>query len=71
MFIKRTKYEKEIRKAEKRGFKKALEERNVENSFDAISRNMWNQFDRVSETIGSISDRLDKIENKSKHNKTK
>lgn len=48
MFITRKRYEKEIRKAEKRGKKKALEERNVENSFDAISRNMWNQFDKIN-----------------------
>ena len=36
MFITRTKYEEEIRKAEKSGFKKAMEKRNVENSFDGL-----------------------------------
>lgn len=38
MFITRTKYEKKIRKAEKRGFEKALEKRRIENSFDAINQ---------------------------------
>ena len=71
MFIKRTKYEKEIRKAEKRGFKKAMENRNVENSFDALNQNMWNQFDKINTTIDIMSGRLDKIEGKSKHDKTK
>lgn len=48
MFITRTKYEKKIRKAEKRGFEKALEKRRIENSFDAINQNMWNQFDKIN-----------------------
>lgn len=48
MFITRTKYEKEIRKAEKRGFKKTLEKSRIENSFDALNRNMWNQFDKIN-----------------------
>lgn len=71
MIIKRTKYEKEIRKAEKRGFKKALEKKNIENSFDALNKNMWNQFDKINTTIDTMFGRLDKIESKSKHNKTK
>lgn len=71
MFITRTKYEKEIRKAEKRGFKKALEKKNVENSFDALNQNMWNQLDKINTTIDIMSGRLDKIESKSKHDKTK
>lgn len=48
MFITRTKYEKEIRKAEKRGFKKALEKSRIENSFDALNQKMWNQFDKIN-----------------------
>lgn len=36
------------RKAEKRGFEKALEKRRIENSFDAINQNMWNQFDKIN-----------------------
>lgn len=71
MFIKRTKYEKEIRKAEKRGSEKALEKRRIENSFDALNQNMWNQFDKINTTIDIMSGRLDKIESKSKHDKTK
>lgn len=71
MFITRKKYEKEIRKAKKRGFEKAMKERNVENSFDALNRNMWNQFDKINTTIDIMSGRLDKIESKSKHDKTK
>lgn len=71
MFITRKRYEKEIRKAEKRGFEKAMKERNVENSFDALNQNMWNQFDKINTTIDIMSGRLDKIESKSKHDKTK
>lgn len=71
MFITRKRYEKEIRKAEKRGFEKASEKRNIENSFDALNQNMWNQFDKINTTIDIMSGRLDKIESKSKHNKTK
>lgn len=71
MFITRKRYEKEIRKAEKRGFEKASEKRNIENSFDALNQNMWNQFDKINATIDIMSGRLDKIESKSKHNKTK
>ena len=74
MFITRKRYEKEIRKAEKRGFEKALEKRNIENSFDALNQNMWNQFDKINTTIDIMSgrlDKLDKIEGKSKHDKTK
>lgn len=48
MFITRTKYEKEIRKAERCGFKKALEKSKIENSFDALNQNMWNQFDKIN-----------------------
>lgn len=71
MFITRIKYEKEIREAEKRGFEKALEKRSIENSFDALNQNMWNQFDKINTTIDIMSDRLDKIESKSKYDKTK
>lgn len=71
MFIKRTKYEKEIRKAEKRGFKNASEKRNAEESLNALNRIMWKQFDKVNTTIDIMSGRLDKIERKSKHDKTK
>lgn len=42
MFITRKKYEKEIRKAKKRGFEKAMKERNIGNSFDTLNQNMWN-----------------------------
>lgn len=64
MFITRKRYEKEIRKAEKRGKKKALEKRNVENSFDAISRNMYDNVDRIHMELDKILIRLDKLENK-------
>lgn len=64
MFITRTKYEKEIRKAEKCGKKKALEKRNIENSFDAISRNMYDNVDRIHMELDKILIRLDKLENK-------
>ena len=37
MFITRTRYENEIKKAEKRGKKKGLEKRRIENSFDALN----------------------------------
>lgn len=71
MFILRKRYENEIKKAEKRGFKKALEKRNVENSIDALNQNMWNQFDKINTAIDIMSGRLDKIESKLKRNKTK
>lgn len=64
MFITRKRYEKETRKAEKRGKKKALEKRNVENSFDAISRNMYDNVDRIHMELDKILIRLDKLENK-------
>lgn len=48
-----------------------MKERNVENSFDALNQNMWNQFDKINTTIDIMSGRLDKIESKSKHDKTK
>lgn len=64
MFITRTRYEKEIRKAEKRGKKKALEKRNIEISFDAISRNMYDNVDRIHMEFDKILIRLDKLENK-------
>lgn len=71
MFITRKKYEKEIRKAKKRGFEKAMKGRNVENSFDALNQNMWNHFDKINTTIDIMLGRLDKIEDKTKHDKTK
>ena len=71
MFITRKKYEKEIRKAKKRGFEKAMKERNIKNSFDALNKNMWNQFDKINTAIDIMSGRLDKIESKSEHDKTK
>lgn len=64
MFITRKRYEKEIGKAEKRGKKKALEKRNIENSFDAISRNMYDNVDRIHMEFDKILIRLDKLENK-------
>ena len=64
MFITRKRYEKEIRKAEKRGKKKALEKRNIENSFDAISRNMYDNVDRIHMEFDKFLIRLDNLENK-------
>lgn len=64
MFITRKRYEKEIRKAEKRGKKKALEKRNIENSFDAISRSMYDNVDRIHMEFDKFLIRLDNLENK-------
>ena len=39
------------KKSEKRrsmDLKKALEKRNIKNSFDALNQNMWNQFDKIN-----------------------
>ena len=44
--------------------KKALEKRNIENSFDAISRNMYDNVDRIHMEFDKILIRLDKLENK-------
>lgn len=71
MFITRTKYEKEIRKAEKRGAKKEMEKRSVERSFDELGQNMWNQFDRINTNIDMLMNRVIEIESKSKHKETK
>lgn len=71
MFITKTRYEKEIKKAEKRGENREREKNERINSIDGLNQNMWNQFDRVNIMIDKIVDRLDKIESKSKHNKIK
>ena len=71
MFITRKEFERRIKKAKKRGFEKALEKKNIENSLDALNQNIWNQCDRMNATIDLILNRLDKIENKSNNNKTK
>lgn len=67
MFITRKKYEKEIRKAEKRGAKKEMEKRNVEHSFDALNQNMWNQFDKINTNIDTLMNRIIEIESKLKN----
>ena len=71
MFITRTKYEKEIRKAEKRGAKKEMKKRDIEHSFDALNQNMWNQFDKMNTNIDNLMNRVIEIESKSKHKETK
>lgn len=71
MFITRTRYEKEIRKAEKRGERRELEKINVQHSFDALNQSMWNQFDKINTNIDMLMNRFAEIENKSKHKETK
>lgn len=64
MFITRTRYENEIKKAERRGKKKELENGRIENYFDSISRSMYDNVDRIHMEIDKILIRLDKLENK-------
>lgn len=61
MFITRTKYEKEIRKAEKRGERREREKINVEHSFDALNQNMWNQFDKINIEFDKRLSNMDEI----------
>lgn len=67
MFITRTKYEKEIIKAEKRGERREREKINVEHSFDALNKNMWNQFDKINTNIDTLMNRIIEIESKLKN----
>ena len=62
MFITRKKYEKEIRKAEKRGAKEAYEKYSVQNNFDSIDRNMHYSIDKIHMELDKILVRLDKLE---------
>ena len=67
MFITRTKYEKEIRKAEKSGERREREKINVEHSFDVLNKNMWNQFDKININIDTLMNRIIEIESKLKN----
>ena len=67
MFVTRTRYEKEIRKAEKRGERREREKINVEHSFDALNQNMWNQFDKINTNIDMLMNRIIEIESKLKN----
>jgi hypothetical protein len=62
MIITRKKYEKEIRKAEKRGAKEAYEKYSVQSNFDSIGRNMHYSLDKIHMEFDKIFARLDKLE---------
>lgn len=61
MFITRTKYEKEIRKAKKRGERREREKINMENSFDSLNQNMRNQFDKINTEFDKRLSNMDEI----------
>lgn len=64
MFITRKEFERQIKKAKKRGVKEAYEKCHVNNSIDSVSRNMYDNVDRVHVELDKILIRLDKLENK-------
>lgn len=64
MFISRTKFEKEIKKAEKRGERREQEKVNMQNSFNELNQSMWSQFDRTNMVVDKLIDRVDRLENK-------
>lgn len=64
MFITRKEFERQIKKAEKRGAKEAYEKCSVQNSLDSVSRNMYDNVDKVQMELDKILIRLDKLENK-------
>lgn len=64
MFITRKEFERQIKKAKKRGAKEAYEKCSVNSSIDSISRNMYDNVDRVHAELDKILIRLDKLENK-------
>lgn len=64
MFITRKEFERQIKKAKKRGAKEAYEKYYVNNSIDSVSRNMYDNVDRVHMELDKILIRLDKLENK-------
>lgn len=64
MFITRREFERQIKKAKKRGAKEAYEKCLVQNSLDSVSRNMYDNVDKVQMELDKILIRLDKLENK-------
>ena len=64
MFISRTKFEKEIKKAEKRGERREREKVNMQNSFNELNKSMWSQFDRTNMVVDKLIDRVDRLEDK-------
>lgn len=64
MFITRKEFERQIKKAKKRGAKEVYEKCSVQNSFDSVSRNMYDNIDRVNIELDKILIRLDRLENK-------
>lgn len=64
MFITRKEFERQIKKAKKRGAKEAYEKCYVNNNIDSISRNMYDNVDRAHMELDKILIRLDKLENK-------
>lgn len=64
MFITRKEFERQIKKAKKRGAKEAYEKCSVQNNLDSVSRNMYDNVDRVHTELDKILIRLDKLENK-------
>jgi hypothetical protein len=64
MFITRKEFERQIKKAKKRGAKEAYEKCSVQNSLDSVSRNMYDNVDRVHMEVDKILIRLDKLEDR-------
>ena len=64
MFITRKEFERQIKKAKKRGAKEVYEKCSVNSSIDSVSRNMYDNVDRVHMELDKILIRLDKLENK-------
>lgn len=69
MFITRKEFERQIKKAKKRGAKEAYEKCSVNSSIDSVSRNMYDNVDRVHMELDKILIRLDKLENKRSNEK--
>lgn len=64
MFITRKEFERQIKKAKKRGAKEAYEKCSVNSSIDSVSRNMYDNVDRVRMELDNILTRLDKLEDR-------
>lgn len=64
MFITRKEFERQIKKAKKRGAKEVYEKCSVQNSLDSVSRNMYDNIDRVNMELDKTLIRLDRLENK-------
>lgn len=64
MFITRKEFERQIKKAKKRGAKEAYEKCSELNNLDSVRRSMYSSVDSINVELDKILIRLDNLESK-------